>query len=83
MQTAPLSIVGEHQSVLLPPDIHFEGDQVFVKKVGSAVMLVPKRPASDDADPWKHFREAIGHVSDDFMVERIQHPQAPRESAFE
>ena len=83
MQTAPLTVVGEHQSVLLPSDIHFEGDQVFVKKVGDAVMLVPKRATAGGTDPWKHFRAAIGRVSDDFMVERIQHPQAPRESAFE
>ena len=83
MQTASITVDGDCQSVRLPPDIHLDGDQVFVKKVGNAVMLVPKRPPADDDDPWKHFREAIGHVSDDFMVERIQHPQAPRESAFE
>ncbi len=83
MQTASVTVVGDHQSVHLPPDIRLDSDQVFVKKVGSIVMLAPKRPASDAADPWKHFRESIGHVSDDFMVERIQHPQAPRESAFE
>ena len=83
MQTASVTVVGDHQSVHLPPDIHFDGDQVFVKKVGSAVMLVPKRLVSEHPDPWKSFNEAIGQVSDDFMVERIQPPQAPRETAFE
>lgn len=83
MQTASVIDDGDCQSVRLPPDIHFDSDQVFVRKVGSAVMLSPKRPAADGTDPWKHFRETIGHVSDDFMIERIQHPQTPRESAFE
>lgn len=72
MKTASVTVDGDCQSVRLPPDIHIDGDQVFVKKVGSAVMLVPK-----------HFAQPFEPVSDDFMVERVQHPQAPRESAFE
>ena len=72
MQTASVTVDGDCQSVRLPPDIHIDGDQVFVKKVGSAVMLMPKR-----------FARPFESVSDDFMVERVQHPQAPREQAFE
>ncbi len=72
MQTASVTDDGDCQSVRLPPDIHFDVDQVFVKKVGNAVMLVPKR-----------FAQPFEPVSDDFMVERVQHPQSPRESAFE
>ena len=72
MQTASVTDDGDCQSVRLPPDIHFDEDQVFVKRVGKAVMLVPKR-----------FSQSFEPVSDDFMVERIQHPQPPRETAFE
>ena len=72
MKTASVTVDGDHQSVHLPPDIRLDGDQVFVRMVGSAVMLVPKR-----------FSQPFEPVSDDFMVERVQHPQAPRETAFE
>ena len=72
MQTASVTVDGDCQTVRLPPDIHLDGDEVIVKKVGSSVMLVPKRVV-----------QQFEPVSDDFMVERVQHPQAPRENAFE
>lgn len=82
--TVNVTVDGDCQSVRLPPEIHLDAEQVFVKKIGGAVMLYPKNSkASASSDPWKYFNEAIGNVTDDFMVERVQLPQAPRESAFE
>ena len=72
MQTASVTVDGDCQTVRLPPDIHLDGDEVIVKQVGSSVMLVPKRVV-----------QRFKPVSDDFMAERVQHPQAPRENAFE
>ena len=56
MKTASVTVDGDHQSVHLPPDIRLDGDQVFVRMVGSAVMLVPKR-----------FSQPFEPVSDDFI----------------
>lgn len=78
MKTASVTTDGDCQSVRLPPDFHLTGDEVFVKKVGDSVLLVPKH-----LDPRKRLGRPFDPVSDDFMVERVQHPQAPRENAFE
>lgn len=82
--TVKVTVDGDCQTVRLPPEIHLDAEQVIVKKIGGAVMLYPKNSKeSASADPWKYFNEAIGNVTDDFMAERIQLSQAPRESAFE
>ena len=48
MQTARLFINGNSQAVRLPKDFRFEGDEVVIKKVGNAVVLLPKRYAYAD-----------------------------------
>ena len=78
MTTATVIAEGNRQSVLLPPEVHLDADQVFVKQVGDSVLLVPKR-----AEPWYLFEEALGQASDDFMADRIQPAQDVRETVFE
>ena len=43
MKTAKLFINGRSQAVCLPKEFRFEGDEVYVKRVGNAVMLLPRR----------------------------------------
>ena len=64
--TAKLFMNGRSQAVRLPKEFRFEGDEVCIKRVGSAVILFEKSQA------WKLMREAIGQVDDDFMAERDQ-----------
>ena len=78
MTTAKVTVDGNRQSVQLPPDVHLNADQVFVKQIGQSVLLVPK-----PLDPWSLFDEAIGQVTDDFMADRNQPPQQTRETVFE
>lgn len=47
-QTARLFTNGNSQAVRLPKEFRFEGDEVIIKKVGSAVILLPKVYASRD-----------------------------------
>ena len=61
MQTAKLFTKDGGQAVLLPEDCRFEGTEVYVKRVGSAVILYPK------GDPWALLRESLDEFTDDFM----------------
>ena len=41
MKTAKLFQNGQSQAVRLPKEFRFEGEEVFIKKSGSAVVLIP------------------------------------------
>ncbi len=77
MQTAKLFQNGQSQAVRLPKEYRFEGDQVFIKRVGDAVVLLPYRAA------WETLFESLALFSDDFMDQREQPQAQTRESLFE
>ncbi len=66
MKTAKLFQTGRSQAVRLPKDFRFDGSQVYIKKIGSAVVLLP------DADSWDILFDACNEFSKDFMIERNQ-----------
>lgn len=66
METAKLFMNGRSQAVRLPKGFRFEGEEVFVKKVGNAVVLLPRR------DSWETLYESLESFSEDFMEERGQ-----------
>jgi antitoxin VapB len=41
MKTAKIFRNGQSQAVRLPKDFRFEDDEVFIKEVGSVVLLIP------------------------------------------
>ncbi len=77
MQTAKLFQNGQSQAVRLPKEFRFQGDKVFIKRMGNAVVLLPYH------DSWQPLFESLEQFSEDFMEQRDQPTQAPRESAFE
>ena len=74
MKTAKLFKNGNSQAVRLPKDFRFEGESVFVQRLGNSVVLIPKD------DPWKSLMDATERFTDDFMEERDQGEQPERES---
>ena len=75
MQTARLFINGRSQAVRLPKEYQFKGENVYIQKVGEAVILVPF-----DKD-WEVFIHGINSFSDDFMAEgRLQGNDQEREN---
>ena len=78
MDTARLFRNGRSQAVRLPKEFRFEGDKVYVKRVGNAVVLLPY------SGSWESLFESLGKFSDDFMEDREQPARAEkRESVFE
>ena len=77
METAKLFKNGRSQAVRLPKAFRLGGDQVFIKKVGNAVVLIPYH------DCWQPLFDSLTQFSDDFMESREQPGQQVREGLFE
>jgi antitoxin VapB len=67
MKTAEVTTNGLMQSISLPQEYQVDGNQVLVKRVGRALLLIPK-----DVDPWQMFTQSLLEFTDDFMEERLQ-----------
>lgn len=74
MQTAKIFINGRSQAVRLPKDFRFSGEDVYIKKVGKMVLLIPKD------DPWSSLINSLDQFTDDFMESREQPNQTQREN---
>ena len=73
MSTAEVVDNGDHQTVVLPPEIRLKGPVVLVRKSGNTVLLIPT-PSDED---WARMKSSIGKASDDFMRERVQDELPP------
>lgn len=76
MDRAKIFQSGRSQAVRLPKEFRFQGSEVFVKRIGKAVVLLPV----DDA--WDSLAESLHVFSDDFMMERQPSPEQQREDPF-
>jgi antitoxin VapB len=76
MKVAKLFQNGHSQAVRLPKEFRFEGTEVYVKKIGNAVLLLPYD------DPWQPLFESLDKFSEDFMQERNQPTNQTREDLF-
>lgn len=66
MDTAKVFANGRSQAVRLPKKFRFDEDEVYVTRLGSAVVLMPKKGS------WDVLFEALDGFSGDFMEERDQ-----------
>ena len=74
METEKLFVNGQSQAVRLPKEYRFSGSEVYIRKVGDAVMLFPKERA------WEIFLNGLNSFTDDFLSEgRYQGVQSPRQ----
>ncbi|MGO9314890.1 MAG: type II toxin-antitoxin system antitoxin VapB [Syntrophobacteraceae bacterium] len=74
MDTAKIFKSGNSQAVRLPKEFQFSGDEVYIKKVGRGVILIPK------GEPWEMFEQSLGEFTEDYMEgKRVQPPLEDRE----
>lgn len=66
MNTTQLITNGENQSVIIPKDFQLQGSEVYIKKIGNAVVLISKE------NPWQTLFDSLNLFSDDFMPTREQ-----------
>jgi antitoxin VapB len=76
MKTAKLFKNGDSQAVRLPREFRFAGKEVLIKRVGSAVVLLPKTKS------WDTLMESLDKFPPDFMSEREQPPEAERRDSL-
>ena len=82
MDTAKLFANGRSQAVRLPKEYRFEGTEVFIKKVGNTVVLIPA------TESWQSLVDSLAQFSGDFMENRDfmdnreQPEEQERESPF-
>lgn len=76
MERAKIFQSGRSQSVRLPKEFRFNGSEVFVKRVGNAVVLLP----TDDA--WDSLAQSLDLFSADYMTERKQPLEQQRGEPF-
>lgn len=73
MKTARLFQNGQSQAVRLPKEFRFDGEFVYVKKSGNAVILLPAKGS------WDSLVGSLEKFSDDFMIRRKQPATQKRE----
>ena len=73
-QIAKIFKNGRSQAVRLPKEFRFSGTDVYIKKIGNMVILLPKD------DPWAPLINSLNQFTEDFMQSREQPAQDHRES---
>ncbi len=76
MERAKLFQSGRSQAVRLPKEFRFSGSEVYVKRVGNAVVLLPIEGA------WDSLAQSLNRFSDDYMRERNQPSEQQRKEPF-
>lgn len=76
MKKAKLFQNGQSQAVRLPREFRFKGDEVYIKKSGDIILLLPI------SNPWQSLLDSLDQFSEDFMQERHQPEQQNREDLF-
>ena len=66
MNTAKLRMQGKEQLAIFPDGFQLVGEEVYIKKVGNAIVLIPKN------NPWQTLWNSLDLFSDDFMETRKQ-----------
>jgi antitoxin VapB len=74
MKTAKLFMTGRSQAVRLPKEFRLEGDEVFVKRHGNAIVLTPK----DNFD-WSKWFESLADFDVNILEEGRVQPEQKRD----
>jgi antitoxin VapB len=75
MQTARLLRNGRSQAVRLPKEVRFEGDRVYIRRVGNTAVRLPCR------ETWQSLFDSLELFSDDFVAQREQPERQERKAA--
>lgn len=77
MDTAKLFQSGNSQAIRLPKAYRLPGKKVYLKRMGSAIVVLPEDSA------WQPMIDSLSKFSPDFMRERVQPPVEDRGEIFE
>ena len=76
MDTAKIFENGKSQAVKLPKAYRLKGKEVYITKLGDAIILLPKK------NKWDSLISSLDKFTNDFMAETIQPDLENRERIF-
>ena len=76
MKIAKLFKNGDSQAVHLPKEFRFQGTEVFLQRMGNAVVLLPKTKS------WETLIGSLAKFPSDFMSDREQPREAELREPF-
>ncbi len=65
MQTAKLFPNGQSQAVRLPKEFRFDGERVYIQRLGSAVILLPFQA------PWQTLLDSLDEFTPDYAAPEL------------
>jgi antitoxin VapB len=77
MERAKIFWSGRSQAVRLPKDFRFPGEEVRIRRHGSAVILEPM------AEDWAWLDSIVGKLDEDFVRAVDEHPDEQERPALE
>ncbi len=69
-------ISGNSQAVRIPKEFHIDFSELFIKKIGSSIILTPKE------SNWENLERSLSEFSDDFMTEGRSQPAMQEREVF-
>jgi antitoxin VapB len=60
---------GNSQAVRIPKEYQVADDELFINKVGNALILISKK------DPWALFMQSLTEFSDDYFADGRNQPE--------
>nr|QDS03349.1 AbrB/MazE/SpoVT family DNA-binding domain-containing protein [uncultured bacterium] len=69
-------ISGNSQAVRIPKEFHIDFSELFIKKIGSSIILTPKE------SNWENLERSLSEFSDDFMIEGRTQPAMQEREVF-
>ena len=67
---------GNSQAVRIPKEFHIDFSELFIKKIGSSIILTPKE------SNWENLERSLSEFSDDFMAEGRSQPAMQEREGF-
>lgn len=67
---------GNSQAVRIPKEFHIDVSELFIKKIGSSIILTPKE------NNWENLERSLSEFSDDFMTEGRSQPAMQEREGF-
>lgn len=67
---------GNSQAVRIPKEFHIDYSDLYIKKIGSAIILYPKE------NKWENLKRSLSEFSDDFMSEGRNQPSMQEREEF-
>jgi antitoxin VapB len=68
---------GNSQAVRIPKEFQFHDEDLYINKVGSALVIFPKKNA------WELFEQGLSEFSGDFLEEGRRQPEMQKRPSFD